>query len=492
MATTFVRDEFNNESLEAFWGSSATGDGTLTERQKGDLYFTATKGDWVGVWQDDGGNGLQDTLLDVWTRLEITTQYLPGTCDAQFWVEDYVEYDGSIACSIAYHNPVPDANTTITGERGWGWYIWAWKSSNGWASERYHYIRIDQPYAYCRIRAQVNGVCRVYYALEEPKWDTDWIEVSLPNPIEYLPTNLGAVYLTSGSFSAGWEDEDVHSVSLDFIREWSEPPSTRVQPRQINFYKAAPTKVSDMKDGEMRLADDQMYGRVGDQVLLKSLPLSGWLAYDEFDDDVIGYWWTTWTQNGIVVTEENSELVMTCDGSQAYQSNYWKQTPLVNNAVDFSFDLYIDAETSGALIGYDFADVAYDYWIGVQLDWDNSIAGKYALAFYAQDNPTWVDMPYIEVPALPGGDARVWVRYRYDPNATRKFTAWYSLTEPTSDEDWIFVDFGLYFTTVSDLEIYGGANSGNSVGDTNLFKTDYLRDESTPLTIPTTTTTTTT
>ena len=63
----FIKDEFNNESIEAFWGVSVTGDATITERQQEDIYMTITDGDWGGINQQ----GLQDAFLDIWTRIEI-------------------------------------------------------------------------------------------------------------------------------------------------------------------------------------------------------------------------------------------------------------------------------------------------------------------------------------------------------------------------------------------------------------------------------------
>jgi hypothetical protein len=45
----------------------------------------------------------------------------------------------------------------------------------------------------------------------------------------------------------------------------------RVRSKDMNLYKDAPTKVSDMKEGEWRLGEDGIYGRVGDQILYQSL-----------------------------------------------------------------------------------------------------------------------------------------------------------------------------------------------------------------------------
>jgi len=175
-----------------------------------------------------------------------------------------------------------------------------------------------------RDRAQVNGICRVYYALEEPKWDTDWIEVSLPNPIEYLPTNLDAVYMTAGSIT-GWGEEE-HAASFGFVRKWSEPPTTKVRSKNINFSKTAPTVVEEMKDGEWRLTDNGLYARVGNQILTKGWP--DWTQiYDEFNDGVLDAKWTEDPQGSSTGQEIDGNLKATHTGEAASRYMGWYQDP---------------------------------------------------------------------------------------------------------------------------------------------------------------------
>ena len=57
----------------------------------------------------------------------------------------------------------------------------------------------------------------------------------------------------------------------------------KVRSKDFNFSKATPTKVSDMKNGEWRLGENGLYGRVGNQILTKEWPLYQTFG-DEFND----------------------------------------------------------------------------------------------------------------------------------------------------------------------------------------------------------------
>lgn len=74
----------------------------------------------------------------------------------------------------------------------------------------------------------------------------------------------------------------------------------RARSGNFNFSKDAPTKVSDMKEGEWRLGENGLYGRVGNQILYQSLTdyFYAWNDKTNYHSGN-GYWWiqdgnTTW------------------------------------------------------------------------------------------------------------------------------------------------------------------------------------------------------
>ena len=68
----------------------------------------------------------------------------------------------------------------------------------------------------------------------------------------------------------------------------------RARGKNLNFNKDVPAKVDDMKEGEWQLNSNGLYGRVGNQILVKNWP-AYYGIFDEFDDESIDPAWDVGT-----------------------------------------------------------------------------------------------------------------------------------------------------------------------------------------------------
>ena len=60
----------------------------------------------------------------------------------------------------------------------------------------------------------------------------------------------------------------------------------RVLPKHLDFYKNPPLTVNDMKDGEMRMDENGLYARIGNQVLMFAWGVAG--EWEDYTDNT--YW----------------------------------------------------------------------------------------------------------------------------------------------------------------------------------------------------------
>jgi len=269
-------DEFDGTELDAAWkeryvaGQAVT---TLTVIN-GKLRVTMPAGDPTGLgcylWleQPKDPEDLVRLPNDVYCKFTI-----PGTLPGApawgygirmfIWDEDEEgSYEGDLAIELNWNN--------VTGPYQWSAFGWSdWDEYDEYAESIS--IPAGNPTAcWFRIRSVPGKIGKVYYSLTEPEYDTDWTEVTFGSG--YIKPNTASGlfgFLVSGDCENLAVDT---SFYLDFVRSWvGKRPSARCRSRQIDFNRNAPTSVEEMKDGEMRVIGEDLYARVGDQVLLKNL-----------------------------------------------------------------------------------------------------------------------------------------------------------------------------------------------------------------------------
>ncbi len=234
-------DEFDDGVIAPFWTQE---NGPV--EQNGVLWIEgANPGPWVtqvGV----------DQSFDVWSQIN-----LAETPDVDHYVALYMEdqaFTGYASIDFIY--------TDAPGGAPQHW-IRAWRAIDTPYSEDTVYIDPDGALTvWLRLAFNaVSGRANLYYSLTRPGHVDDWIEV-FPTVDPVLDPTVD-VWVGSGTAPGVGKVSKVH-----YFREWGEDSyGARCRGRQVNFSKTAPTKVSDMKDGEMRVTPVGVYARIGDQIL---------------------------------------------------------------------------------------------------------------------------------------------------------------------------------------------------------------------------------
>lgn len=277
MILDFVFDEFEGTELDAAWlarNSPGQAETTWTVID-GKLRVTMPAGDPTGLgcyfWLEQPADYPTDLVTlpdDIYCKF-IIPGTLPGAPAWGYNVflsvydEDFLGfYEGGAAVQFTWDN--------VTGPYQWSVYGWADWDEWGEYTESTP-IGVGNPTAcWLRVKSPPGKIAKIYYALTEPEYDTDWIEISLESGYIKPSTAIGYVQLSvQGDCEYLSTDTNFY---LEHVSPWvGKPPGVICRGRQINFKNNTPASVGEMKDGEIRVIDENLYGRVDNQVLLKNL-----------------------------------------------------------------------------------------------------------------------------------------------------------------------------------------------------------------------------
>ena len=281
--------------------------------------------------------------------------------------------------------------------------------------------------------------------------------------------------------------------------------------KNIKIDGAAPTKVSDMKDGELRVTGDTIYGRVGDQILSAPyLQYLGYLHFDEFDDGNIHNAWNSEVHSGdagstvteadgflnynmIVKTAIAPEIELFQTGIEGIDIDQGKGVWYFDiwHAVVWPTGLGTADSTMSAHLWYTFSGNGGDDGGGFEMYYNNATSRYYMNAQSNENGAGYANRAASDLSEAEGGHL-MWLRLRFLPGDSRiRFfwahgtdngplqKGWTELINPKSNPD---------PTGHTSLEVRWQALNGNTILPV-VIKFDFLGDW---LLAPTTTTTTTT
>ncbi len=263
----------------------------------------------------------------------------------------------------------------------------------------------------------------------------------------------------------------------------------RTKGKNINIL-GTPTKVEDMKDGEMRVDIDSTYGRVGNQVLKKD-----WLrllAFDDFEDNDFDTWiWnnTSDGNNGGTITETGGQLLFTLgDASAGTAVKYAHQDGIEQmgpgGGGTWEFDVWglciipdnLDVPSTGDIV----EGRAEFYWSGNGTDWVEFLlkwdGTQYGLSV-AYGDGTSTSSTHTSI--APGVDAgKFWWRIAFTPGVDTYVRLYYGHQVDPFMVGWTEISLSKAFPaptghTALEFKI-GGRNSDAS--DPALIKHEFVAD----------------
>ena len=284
----------------------------------------------------------------------------------------------------------------------------------------------------------------------------------------------------------------------------------RVKGRDINL-SGAPTKVSDMKNGELILAEDGILGRVGDQVLIKEWFKT--LLYDDFEDGIVDPAWDnvySWKSGGSHV-ETGGNMIVTVNQGASGGTYSLDQTGIlgVGDPIavpgTFNFDVYgkMTANPSGAQQG-NYGSLEFNFWdnavakdyIRVQLQtWNANTEWRPCMTWKNDSNAYSVYLTPVDYG--PGAN-ELWWRFRYMPSQGDTYIkAWWhhgpeNPLDSPYDTGWTPVGMSKYYPIPDGndelrVRLYA-FNTGNN-GDESFYFNKIAKWDTQHLTTTTTTTT---
>ncbi len=279
--------------------------------------------------------------------------------------------------------------------------------------------------------------------------------------------------------------------------------------RHVKLDEAVPTKVSDMKDGELRISLTGIYGRVGNQILF-----ADWVTdihFDEFEDGTISPKWDILGEQGdpgSTLTEENGVLRFSMTPRISVTPYLWLAQENVE-AIDWAilgegvwdFDVWWKLVWPTGLASAT-GDVAMDMRMeftgggpfdgaGWELSYNQALDLFYLTGRTAHDGLGYSNTPgsnlseaaggrymWLRLRFKPGSDSRIKLFYHHGPE-NPQYAGWDEITSPKYNPD---------PTGHTNLEIELKAGNADLIARRDLdfhFMGDYKE-------APTTTTTTTT
>ncbi len=280
----------------------------------------------------------------------------------------------------------------------------------------------------------------------------------------------------------------------------------QVKGKNIKIDGVVPLTVEEMKDGELRVAEGGIFGRVGNQVLQKDWPVT--LLYDDFEDGIVDPVWVwTYEKGGGERVEENGSLRITpvASGSGSRVFGQQLDIELISQDVwvmgEFYFDLWgkmtLPANPTGPFnaridllwrdgIGAPKDQVAY------YLTWN---AGTYSYYLNFGDGASSGQESFVlGEPTAPGVN-EFWWRFKFLPGDA-KVNAFYSYKKSPHKIGWTDITYLMAYDPIPtgnitmDLEIrmqnIDPANAQSSYWNEIA---DWVGEEITTTTTTTTTTT---
>jgi hypothetical protein len=224
----------------------------------------------------------------------------------------------------------------------------------------------------------------------------------------------------------------------------------RIRGRNIHLL-GTPTKVEDMKDGEVRMDIDSIYGRIGNQVLKKDWYRQ--LLYDDFEDNSFdtNIWNnTSEVNNGGTITETNGQLLFTLgDASSGVAYKYAHQDGIermgFGSVGTWEFDVWgecilpddLDVASAGHIIE---CRIEFD-WTGAGTDWVQFIprwdGNNYQFTVSYSDG-TSNSSSHTNI--APGTDAgRFWWRIAFTPGVDSYVRLYYAHQVSPFTSDWTLI-----------------------------------------------------
>lgn len=243
----------------------------------------------------------------------------------------------------------------------------------------------------------------------------------------------------------------------------------RTLSKNIKIDGAAPTSVEEMKQGELRLEEGGIFGRVGNQVLQKEWPVT--LLYDDFEDGIIDSKWSLFTEKGGGTTEETGgELIITpvASGSGSVVALTQVDIELISQGVwvlgEFYFDIWgkvtVPVNPSGAFnvkTDFQFRDGvgAPKDLVAFYLTWN---AGTFTYYLNYHDGANGGQTAFLSGLAAGPGVNEVWWRVRFLPGDA-KINVFYSHKKSPHDIGW---------TDITSIMTYDPIPTGNITLDLQL------------------------
>ena len=257
-------DEFNGSSLESFWTIDTESNAVRTiANGYHKTNVTNSGGGYVFIGQE-GIIEPDDGVLDIYIKVTLPNKEpQTGTGFRLSSFFDFTMLDAGADWAFLGYGYRNDLDTDVPEA---GWYLEIYQDHNYPAYLSDTYINVGYGTIWLRQRyADAEGFVRQFYSTNDPEDEADWIEVT--------PSDAQCQMAFGVDFDVQYYDgcnvgSEPIEILLDYFRAWPPIiPSHRVRSRQLKFDDTIPVQVSDMRDGEIRVTDTEMYARVGDQIL---------------------------------------------------------------------------------------------------------------------------------------------------------------------------------------------------------------------------------